>query len=179
MTTNRILRLSNFPKFSDFKLKPYQITALSTRFFKVNRQSKQERSQNLERDKAKRPFVEGLKNYKWIQPLNSQDNPSETSMTKNRFIQNYAMVASGTQRATGFVLVIGWTSAALLSLPGLPITTLPIVIEAIKTVPIIQATIKGGVAFCFGTHGTQNVWNASNQVFNFVSGHCKCCLVCT
>mmetsp|Transcript_77715 Transcript_77715/g.69554 ORF Transcript_77715/g.69554 Transcript_77715/m.69554 type:complete len:175 (-) Transcript_77715:144-668(-) len=70
----------------------------------------------------------------------------------------FAGLASGTQRVTGFALVLGWTTAGLLSLPGLPITVLPIFIEGIKSVPFIHALVKGGVAFSFGYHGTKNLF---------------------
>eukprot|EP01083_Nonionella_stella_P286207 974089_1 len=68
-----------------------------------------------------------------------------------------AGLASGAQRATGFALILGWTTAGLLSLPGLPITTLPIFIEGIKSVPVLHALVKTGVAFSFGYHGTKNL----------------------
>eukprot|EP00484_Ammonia_sp_Unknown_P025572 CAMPEP_0197029814 /NCGR_PEP_ID=MMETSP1384-20130603/9184_1 /TAXON_ID=29189 /ORGANISM="Ammonia sp." /LENGTH=175 /DNA_ID=CAMNT_0042459051 /DNA_START=41 /DNA_END=568 /DNA_ORIENTATION=+ len=67
-----------------------------------------------------------------------------------------AGLASGTQRATGFALILGWTTAGLLSLPGLPVTVLPAFIEGIKAVPVLHALVKTGVAFSFGFHGTKN-----------------------
>merc|ERR1719464_945066 len=69
-----------------------------------------------------------------------------------------AGLASGAQRVTGFALVLGWTTAGLLSMPGLPVTVLPVFIEAIKTVPVLHGLIKGGIAFSFGFHGTKNAF---------------------
>ena len=53
---------------------------------------------------------------------------------------------------------IGWTTAGLLSLPGLTITVLPIFIEGIKYVQFFHALVIGGVAFSFGYHGTKNLF---------------------
>eukprot|EP00485_Elphidium_margaritaceum_P007896 CAMPEP_0202708542 /NCGR_PEP_ID=MMETSP1385-20130828/20724_1 /ASSEMBLY_ACC=CAM_ASM_000861 /TAXON_ID=933848 /ORGANISM="Elphidium margaritaceum" /LENGTH=179 /DNA_ID=CAMNT_0049367543 /DNA_START=69 /DNA_END=608 /DNA_ORIENTATION=- len=82
-----------------------------------------------------------------------------------------AGLASGAQRATGFALILGWTTAGLLSLPGLPVTVLPIFIEGIKSVPIIHATVKAGVAFSFGYHGTKNYFMPRADPLNIVNVH--------
>eukprot|EP01084_Bolivina_argentea_P146467 256435_1 len=83
---------------------------------------------------------------------------SERPISPNFKIYKFptAGLLSGTQRVTGVALILGWTTAGLLSLPGLPITVLPIVIEAIKSVPVAHAAVKFGVAFSFGYHGTKN-----------------------
>ena len=55
-------------------------------------------------------------------------------------------------------MLTGWTAVGLLSLPGLPVTLLPAVIEGVKSVPFIHAAVKGGIAFSFGYHGTKNLF---------------------
>ena len=68
----------------------------------------------------------------------------------------FAGLASGTQRATGFALVVAWSVAGLLALPVFPVTALPAVIEGIKAAPIVHGVVKGGLAFSFAYHGTKN-----------------------
>merc|ERR1712176_1638222 len=115
-----------------------------------------------------------------VKVVSAQDNIKATQQLSaerpisphfNIYKWPFAGLASGTQRVTGFVLVVGWTSAGLLSLPVLPVTVLPIIIEAIKTVPFIHATVKGGVAFCFGYHGTKNFFMPRMQRLNLDNVH--------
>ena len=153
---------TNTASYSHYQLA--NICRISTRFIHVDKVSEKDRLKKLKQAKSGRPFVAGLKDYKWIQPY----LPHGEHHGKGH---NYAMFASGTQRATGFVLVIGWTAAALLSFPGLPITILPIVIEAIKTVPIIHGTVKGGIAFSFGYHGVKNYFMPRMTYLDLSAAH--------
>eukprot|EP01084_Bolivina_argentea_P173918 301265_1 len=95
--------------------------------------------------------------------LRSSENLASTRPISPHFkIYKFPLagLASGTQRATGVALILGWTTAGLLSLPGLPITTLPIFISFIKSVPALHGLVKFGVAFSFGYHGTKNLFMA-------------------
>merc|ERR1712154_461143 len=100
-----------------------------------------------------------------VKVVSAQDNIKATQQLSaerpisphfNIYKWPFAGLASGTQRVTGFALVLGWTTAGLLSLPGLPVTVLPVFIETIKTVPVLHGLVKAGVAFSFGYHGTKN-----------------------
>eukprot|EP00483_Globobulimina_turgida_P001493 UN01495 len=108
----------------------------ATRHIDIKVVSAQDHEENSAKLSAARPTSPAFKIYKF--PL--------------------AGIASGTQRATGFALILGWTTAGLLSLPGLPITVLPVFIEGIKSVPILHGLVKFGVAFSFGYHGTKNAF---------------------
>eukprot|EP00483_Globobulimina_turgida_P010301 UN10320 len=138
----RALRTMNIAKRALLKHKPIQIMhkhtpyIYATRHIDIKVVSAQDYQENSAKLSSARPTSPAFKIYKF--PL--------------------AGLASGTQRVTGFALILGWTTAGLLSLPGLPISILPVFIEGIKAVPILHGLVKFGVAFSFGYHGTKNVF---------------------
>ena len=64
----------------------------------------------------------------------------------------------------------------IITTTGLPVTVLPIFIEAIKTVPVLHGLVKFGVSFSFGYHGTKNFFMPRMQRLDLV--HVKKAAAC-
>eukprot|EP00483_Globobulimina_turgida_P010307 UN10327 len=117
----RALRTMNIAKRALLKQNPIQIMhkhtpyLYATRHIEIKVVSARDHEENSAKLSAARPTSPAFKIYKFPR----------------------AGMASGTQRATGFALILGWTTAGLLSLPGVPSTVLPVFIEGIKSVPMI------------------------------------------
>merc|ERR1719297_657039 len=136
-------------------------------------------SQILQRHSGHTPYICATRHFdvKVVSAGDQKQMKAELSSVRpisphfNIYKWPIAGLASGAQRVTGFTLVVGWTAVGLLSLPGLPITLLPAVIEAVKSVPFIHATVKGGIAFAFGYHGTKNLFMPRMEVLNIEGVH--------